>query len=399
MVILLMWLSLLFAMGSFGFSTYNIVTGEGLFDFSKETLLLTSNGKAVLIGFHVSLIGFWLAIFCSARKTASLGKETTKRIKALGKQSSEFTTEVKEQINDIRDQFSGVAKKCDDILAVSRHIVKFCKLTADELRLYPRLRVAIGDHYDTIEKLHNCAVKYDHNGYTNQLFNSFVKFWFAHFVDDTKEINQCIEQLDRYQLRLKGTKQVKHSRGFHELLWRCVREGGEIRMTSIVSADPYWKNPEPYLRVQKDLISNKSVKIYRYFLLFVDHKKELTQHRAALNENMKGGVLTRVVIFKNKKAAGVFLEDIGIVDNFLVVNNKVSNITKSPFQSREIIETVVYVSKSANATKIDDIKIDDVKTFFTDLENGLNVLKSENYENDTSAFIIAIRDKINEIIS
>ena len=190
-------------------------------------------------------------------------------------------------------------------------------------------------------------------------------------------------------MALEGRKQVKLSRQFHELLWNCVSKGGEIRTTSIVSVDPYWRNPEEYLMIQKKLIYQKGIAIYRYFIWVEDHARELDEHTEVLRSNFASGIRTRVLIYKDRNIGSKFLKDVGLVDNLVAVTNTVSNLTSQQFRPRDITRITAKIDCDRNRAAISQMQ-----TFFSDLELQPNILKSENYNHKYEAFHDGVKDEI-----
>ncbi len=115
-----------------------------------------------------------------------------------------------------------------------------------------------------------------------------------------------------------------------------------------------------------------------------DHENKLEQHVGILEDNIRYGIRTRVVIYKDKDEAGECYADIVCVDSLLGFEATLNN-------DGHIIKGTCILQSDENR-----VKINNIKHIFTNLENHGSTIKSETCAN-FETFIGKIREEIKKI--
>jgi hypothetical protein len=204
------------------------------------------------------------------------------------------------------------------------------------------------------------------------LFDKYIEFWFNNFIN--KDISTCTTSLNDNKLILSANRSDDFFPDFINIFWESVKQGGIIKATSIVNPNNFWKNPQTYMKLQEDLIHNRNVTIFRYFIFKADSKQDMIAvfeaHKSILELNIQKSIKVRIAIFN--KDPGEYYQDVALIDDLIYAENVIGS-------NGEISECTCYMKCPANMASITK-----KKRIFTELES-LSI-KSELHDNPTDFF-------------
>ncbi len=215
--------------------------------------------------------------------------------------AGEVRTNMTSVQREVKDGFGNLAIRADEKFnQVSRH---FGVLSS--------LRQVTGNHYENLRKLAEILEKTNHK----DLYIPLINYCFD---DANKGLTRFCRLLEDGEF--SETRRENFYR-FVQIFFNYVGLSGQIRATSIVDPKKFWSRPEAiaYLNDQQQLIKNKGIELFRYFLIAEGHRNRLKEHVDVIRLNLERQMKVRVVFLKDK-TPGLY-EDIGLIDKTIAVKN------------------------------------------------------------------------------